>query len=417
MALSSLWAIRAEIRGVETVRVQPGIARRLWRCRWHVLRIAVAAFLLWVVAADLSAQAARRALAALPGFDYIGEVQSLRKEGRYGEALAIADAGLEDFVDGGKPVDAASLKKLRDEVESEQGSLVRRVKDVGWGAISGRGDTIESLVGAIAADLFVIGDVRDLLIEGGKWIIGGEPDPLIAALSAAGLITTLAPEIDWVPSLLKAARKTGALTKSFGEWMLKALRASDTAAAKRSMTNIAHLAEHTAPGGAMRVMKNVHTAEDLTRLATFAERRGKSGALALHVAGKESLDVLTEADKLGLKAADPALVDGVLVKAARKGEAGRKWLATGAWRAAAKPHPLIGLAKGVYKGNATALIQRMLDALGPKAWWLLPLLAAWLMVELAWLSFRIRPVGRVHPGETRYPGNPGARRGEQLAAR
>lgn len=376
------------------MRAQPGTARRLWRCRWSFLRITLAAFLLWVVAADLSAQAARRALAALPGFDYAAEVQTLRKDGRYGEALAIADAGLEDFIDAGKPVEAAALKKLRDEVDSEQGSLVRRVKDVGWGAISGRGDTMESLAGAIAADLFVIGDVRDLLIQGFKWITGDDPDPLIAALSAAGLVTTLAPEIDWVPSLLKVARKTGALTKSFGEWMLKALRATDTAAAKRSMTNIAHLAEHAAPGGAMRAMKNVHTAEDLTRLATFAERRGKSGALALHVAGKESLDVLTEADKLGLKVADPVLVDGVLVKAARKGEAGRKWLVTGAWRAAVKPHPLIGLAKGIYKGNAAALIQRVLDALGPKAWWLLPLLAAWMMVELLLVVRRLKPARR-----------------------
>ena len=366
----------------------------MWRCRWSLLRIAVAGFLLWVVAADLSAPAGRRALAALGGFGYSAEVQALRNDGRYGEALAIADAGLEDYVEAGMPVEAAALKKLRGEVDAEQGSLARRVKDVGWGAISGHGDSIESLAGAVVADLFVVGDVRDLLIQGYKWIAGDDPDPLIAALSAAGLVTTLAPEIDWVPSLLKVARKTGALTRSFGDWMLRALRASDTAAAKRSMTSIAHLAEHAAPGGAMRAMKTVQTAEDLTRLATFTERRGRSGALALHVAGRESLDVLTQADKLGLKAADPVVVDGLLVKAARKGEAGRKWLASGAWRAAAKPHPLIGLAKAVWKGNAAALIQRVLDAIGPGAWWVLAPLAAWMVVELLVMVKRLKPARR-----------------------
>lgn len=378
---------------MESPRAQPGTVRRLWRCRWNFLRMAVAAFVLWVVAADLSAQAARRALAALPGYDYSAEVNALAAEGRFGEALAIADAGLEDYVQSGKPVEAAALKQIRDRVEGEQSSMVRRLKDLGWGALSGRGDTAESLVGAVVADLFVFGDVRDLVIEGAKWITGGEPDPLIAALSAAGLATTLAPEIDWVPSLLKIARKAGALTRAFGEWLLRALRAGESSAARRAMGDVAHLARSASPGGAVRAMKNVQTAEDLARLAALAERRGKDAAVVLRVAGRESLDVLTEADKLGVKAADPVLVDAVLVQAARKGEAGRAWLASGAWRVLVKPHPLIGLAKALGKGYVAAMIQQVLDALGTRAWWILPLAACWLVVELAYLSFCLRPVG------------------------
>lgn len=163
------------------------------------------------------------------------------------------------------------------------------------------------------------------------------------------------------------------------------------------MGDVAHLARGASPGGAVRAMKNVQTAEDLARLAALAERRGKSSAVVLHVAGKESLDVLTEADKVGLKAADPAMVDAVLVRAARKGEAGRAWLAGGAWRVLVKPHPLIGLAKALGKGHVAALIQQALDALGPRAWWILPLAACWLVLELAYLSFRLKPVGAI-PG-------------------
>ena len=36
---------------------------------------------------------------------------------------------------------------------------------------------------------------------------------VIVALSAVGLATTLAPEVDWAPSLLKAARRAGSMTE------------------------------------------------------------------------------------------------------------------------------------------------------------------------------------------------------------
>ncbi|MGQ0628162.1 MAG: hypothetical protein ACT4PL_08705, partial [Phycisphaerales bacterium] len=70
------------------------ILAALYGRRWNLLRLMVALFVLWAVATDTAARLARMRLAALPDFDYASEVRRLREEGRYGEAMVIADAGL-----------------------------------------------------------------------------------------------------------------------------------------------------------------------------------------------------------------------------------------------------------------------------------------------------------------------------------
>ncbi len=55
-----------------------------WSVRWGLLRLAIALFIVWVLAADTSARLARRAISVMPDFDYAAEVRSLRLEGRYG---------------------------------------------------------------------------------------------------------------------------------------------------------------------------------------------------------------------------------------------------------------------------------------------------------------------------------------------
>ncbi len=51
----------------------------------------------------------------------------------------------------------------------------------------------------MTADLLVVGDVRDLAIQGVHYIADGEADELIVLLSGVGLVTTLVPGTDIVP--------------------------------------------------------------------------------------------------------------------------------------------------------------------------------------------------------------------------
>ncbi len=355
----------------------------LWCCKWNFIRLALAAFLLYAVASDTGARLARLELASLPDFDYVGEIAYLRAAGRFGEAIMVADAGL----DSADAAQRAAIQKERDATVAQAGSYLRKIKDVGLGALSGKGTSIESLVGAVAADMFVVGDVRDLLIQGGRYVLDGETDEVVLILSGVGIATTIAPEVDWVPSVLKAAKKMGVMTKGMAEWIVAMAKAGKSEKLTAMMKDVKRLAAKASPGGAARLLRWAEKPEDVAKLARFAEAE-KAGAFALHVTGKEGAELVKAAAE-GERAAAGA--EKALVTAARKGPAGVAWLRTGAYRVLARPHWLVGIAKAMWKGNASALAARAAEAIDPRAWWIVPGLAAWVVVEVGLLLRKLWP--------------------------
>lgn len=349
----------------------------IWKSKWGLTRLVIALGVVFALAVDTPVRLARMQLAALPDYDFGAEVRRLRDEGRFGEAVVVADAGLDELT--GTARDALAAEKQA--ALEAQASWLRRAKAVGMGAISGRGDTVEGLVGAIGTDLLVVGDVRDLLIQATKFAVDGEADPVIVALSGVGIVTTVAPEIDWAPSILKAARKTGALSRRMGETVVDLAKAGKGEALAAVMGDVAVISQKASPGGAIRVLRLADDAEELGQLATLV-RTEKAGAFILHATGKEGAQVWKSAAK-GTEAATAQ----TLKAAAKKGSAGASWLRT-AGRTALRPHPLLGLVKSVYKGNAAALISRLADRLDPFGVWLLPVAAGWMVVEAGWLIRR-----------------------------
>jgi len=362
------------VSGRPTVPVRrPGLLRAAWGCRWSVLRLALAGFILWTLAADGAGRLARLQLAALPGFDYVQEVRALRAQGRFGEALVVADAGLSD--------PAASTEELRREREAtaEEGAgVLRRLRAAGMGALSGRGDSLEALLGAIVADLFVVGDVRDLVIEGGKQLLDGDSDELVLLLSVVGLVTTLAPEVDWAPSVLKAARRAGMVSRPMADFLRAAIKGRRVEELEPVFANVVRLGAKASPGGAVRLIRHADTPEDLAGLAGFVERRA-DGAFALHVTGAEGARVLRGAG---------SAADDVIALAARKGRPGARFLASPAGRVLLRPHPLVGLAKGVWKGNIQKALARLAERMDPRAWWIIPVIAGWTVLETGLLGRR-----------------------------
>lgn len=351
---------------------------RLLRARWGVLRLSIAALVLWALVGDHAGRLARLELAALPDMDYAGEVRRLSDEGRFGEAVMIADAGL--LVSSGPAHEA--LAQARQRALDEQASWARRLKSVGMGAVTGRGESLEALAGAVTADLFIVGDVRDVIIEGSRLAIDGEADGVILALSSVGVATTIAPEIDWGVSLLKIGRKTGAVGKSMGEQIVRAFKRGDSGSIRKLAEHSATLARSTSPATALRALRGCESVEDAAQLATFVQRNAGSGALALHVIGPKTLDVVRGGER----------AEKLLIKAARKGDAGAAWLRSSG-RVLARPHLLVGLAKGLYKGNVEALVARLAERLDPHGWWITPLAAAWVVLEMGLLWRRLAGPG------------------------
>ena len=332
--------------------------------------------LLALFALDFDRAMARLRLEALPDMDFAAEVRSLTAQGRLGEAVVVADAGLAGAASNDQA--AEPIRVAREQAKAQQASWLRSAREVGIGALTGRGESAERLVGAVASDFFLVGDVRDLVLQGVQQATTGDADEVIVALSALGIVTTLAPEIDWAPSILKAARKAGAMSARLQAHIMDAVKAKNAGAVERVCADAATLSTHLSPGGAISAMRAADDAEDLAALAAFVNRRASGGgaSLAVHVAGPEAARVARLGD---------ALAEARLIDAARKGKPGLAWFTSAAGRAAMKPHALLGLAKGLWKGNLTALAERIVERLGPHSWLIIPLLCVWTLLELGWL--------------------------------
>lgn len=114
-------------------------------------------------------------------FDPIKEIQSLRKENRRDDALDLAKF-YREIQTGGQD----KFARIENELTY---SPTDKVKAFAWeGVIKGQVHDSYSGMGAVLADLCIVGDIRDLGIQGWKYVTGDQDfDGFITILSAAGI--------------------------------------------------------------------------------------------------------------------------------------------------------------------------------------------------------------------------------------
>lgn len=341
---------------------------------FSVFRVAVAAAVLALCLRDWAAMRAREAMAALPTVNYAVQAEALLAEQRYSEALLVVQSGLNSVEN---PADYQRLVQLRGRIESERSSWGRRLREAAQGAVTGRGETMEALAGAVVADLFVFGDLRDLTIEGVHAAQGQPVDEVLVALSGAGLLLTAVPSADLGTAVLKFARRLGALGEDLARAILRMARqATDErrfGPLLEATRDAARLEQRMGPAPTLRLMRALKEPADIGRVAGFAERPG--GAYALWVGGTPVIAAVREGSD-----ASAALY----LRAARKGLPGVQF----AERHAAellRAHPLIGLLKGIYKGNVPLLLGEWLSRHSAS---LIGLSLAWFIYECLLLLVR-----------------------------
>jgi len=359
-----------------------GIVDLLARVLWLMLAIV----LFGACLQDLPDLRVREGLAQLPDHDFETEGRALLARGDYADALLAVDAGLEFAA---TPEQSASLQALRQQIIDQRASWRTRILDAGRGVLTGRGDNVASLSGAVVSDLFVFGDVRDLSIQGANALQGETVDPVIVALSAAGLALTAAPELDIGASLLKAARKFGALSTRFVSATVRvarrALARGDSKPIVRMIDDAGELGRQAGVGPAMKILRKVDGPDDLAVAARVSRR--PAGGYALANGDRAALDI---ARRGGLEG------EAILWRAARKGGAGLRYAADHA-TALLRPHFVTGLLKGWVKGNVPSLIDPWLKAASP---WLIGFTGAFLLWRLLrllvwpWRPRRHKPIPR-----------------------
>lgn len=141
------------------------------------------------------------------------------------ERIDYAQSLVEVNADLGYPTDP-NWQVAIDEANSIFNRVKRSVKHFGSGAATGDADNSEAMMGAVVADMTVVGDVRDLVIEGNKMVEGEEPDMLMVSLSTVGVATTVYPVADVGVSVTKAAVRQGKRIRPFVSFVQRKLKRS-----------------------------------------------------------------------------------------------------------------------------------------------------------------------------------------------
>jgi hypothetical protein len=128
-------------------------------------------------------------------FDPIEKIQKLQSQNRRDEALDLVQ-----FYEKNKTVDPQKLEKLKGELEY---TVVEKFKSIATGAVTGRVWDTFSGIGAIASDLTLYGDIRDLCIQTFRYLKDEKTDAVVAGLSGIGIILSAKPFLDVFASYAK----------------------------------------------------------------------------------------------------------------------------------------------------------------------------------------------------------------------
>ena len=162
--------------------------------------------------------------------------------------------------------------------------------------MTGNADDVASLSGTVAGDLFVFGDIRDVVREGKHLAMGEDTDRLVLGLAAVGLVVTAATYVSVggvAPlraglSLVKDARKVGRLGAGLTKWAGRSAREMvDTPVLQHAIASGSVLR----PAQTMTAIKAAFRAEKAGALVRLAKDVGRVGEKAGIRAAQDTLKI------------------------------------------------------------------------------------------------------------------------------
>ena len=197
----------------------------------------------------------------------------------------------------GVVVDAITFQKITD---AEQFSITRSTRQLFTGAVTGEADSPTAFAGALAADLTVVGDVRDLTQQAFAY---PDQDNLTVALAATGIILTGATALTVGTSTagkvgvsaIKAARKMKRLSKGLERQLVRLSGdAVDTRVLKTLTRDLGNWNFRAAFDGTRRLIKP-RVVDEITEtggaLSHVFTRQGYRGTLQVLEVADDTADV------------------------------------------------------------------------------------------------------------------------------
>lgn len=260
-------------------------------------------------------QHAQLSALALTRIDPVPETRDLVAEQRYAEA----DEYLGFFMEFEYVNQNPEAQALYSEISAKRSSWSYQLSKMSEGVLTGTSDELSGMTLGVASDFLVIGDLRDLTLEGIKLARGEENDKVLVALSSLGLAASITQVASGTASVgtagaaspafiastaakaglvaTKAARKAGKLPP----WLAKLLArsASNPKEIKQVGSVMGDVGTLAGTRGGLNLLSATTDAQSLNRAASFVKVFGKQSSALYRIGGDAALDMAKRAPELG----------------------------------------------------------------------------------------------------------------------
>lgn len=201
-------------------------------------------------------------------------------------------------------LDNASHSALitRDALIADMTSWSRKTKDYLGGVFLGDIHNNASLLGAVSGDLCVIGDARDLLKNGYRYVTNEEISKLEVTCSTLGIAMNLAPHVDLGLSLVKEFGKF--LRPAVQDAVLFSVKQAKDYGKTEKLIELATAIQATflkVGMGTVDLFKMAKDSDHLLRMSRLIEQFGRPGYAIMLMGGRRGYEFLDAAMNLGLK--------------------------------------------------------------------------------------------------------------------
>ena len=299
-------------------------------------------------------------LSPLIQIDPIPHVKKLIQQKKYVEAHEYLSYFIEyDYVKNNP-----ESSKLMQQIYATRNSFEYKKEKFIQGIIQGNSDEDIGRVSAIASDFLVIGDIRDLVIEGMHYSNNEKVDKLMLSLSTLGLLATASTvyslgasaPIKGSISLLKYGKRLNKLPKWLQTKLIKQIEVAKKTKSLKEIQNLLsplqELYKKVGLNQALNLLSKSRNLKELKTLSKFATRFGTKSQVLLKITNNTALKQLHKMPNVSTK---------IFLYASTYGERGLKTLnKLGTTKFMNKVRIGSNLAKTTYKGNLNPLFAKLL---------------------------------------------------------
>jgi len=213
------------------------------------------------------------------------------------EALVAGDTELaRSFLDLAAEREVAIPPALIAKIESAEQDAERpasKAASFARGFVTGKPEDVTSAAGMLTGDLFVFGDLRDVVREGWRGMRGEEMDTLVLGLAGTGIAVTagmyasagLAAPARAGLTVAKAARRGGHL----GAPLLRLLKVEKRENLVKFVSDLGKVQSRTSVRGALQGLKIAEHPKDVAKLATLAAAKGTKTRAIVKLLGRGAI--------------------------------------------------------------------------------------------------------------------------------